>query len=71
MKRIRWKDFSLVSKIVIEVGLIAGLLFTMNLLFYVRINISMQKMDNVYASNAQLTDYLRYLSRYRTICMNI
>ena len=56
MKRIRWKDFSLVSKIVIEVGLIAGLLFTMNLLFYVRINISMQKMDNVYASNAQLTD---------------
>ena len=33
MKRIRWKDFSLVSKIVIEVGLIAGLLFTMNLLF--------------------------------------
>ena len=56
MKRIRWKDFSLVSKIVIEVGLIAGLLFTMNLLFYVRINSSMQKMDNVYASNAQLTD---------------
>ena len=44
MKRIRWKDFSLVSKIVIEVGLIAGLLFTMNLLFYVRINSSMQKM---------------------------
>ena len=28
MKRIRWKDFSLVSKIVIEVGLIAVLLFT-------------------------------------------
>ena len=29
MKRIRWKDFSLVSKIVIEVGLIAGLLITL------------------------------------------
>ena len=57
MKRIRWQDFSLVSKIVIEVGLIAGLLFTIGACYsYVRINISMQKMDNVYASNAQLTD---------------
>lgn len=56
MKKIRWKDFSLVSKIVIEVGLIAILLFTMNMLFYVRINSSMQKMDNVYASNAELTE---------------
>ncbi len=56
MKRIRWKDFSLVSKIVIEVGMIAGLLFAMNMMFYVRINNSMQKMDNVYASNAQITE---------------
>lgn len=56
MKQLRWKDFSLVSKIVIEVGMIAVLLFTMNMLFYVRINNSMQKMDNVYASNAELTE---------------
>lgn len=56
MKKIRWKDLSLVSKIVIEVGLIAILLFAMNMMFYVRINDSMQKMDNVYASNAQLTE---------------
>ena len=56
MKQLRWKDFSLVSKIVIEVGMIAVLLFAMNMLFYVRINNSMQKMDNVYASNAELTE---------------
>lgn len=56
MKQLRWKDFSLVSKIVIEVGMITVLLFAMNMLFYVRINNSMQKMDNVYASNAELTE---------------
>ena len=56
MKQLRWKDFSLVSKIVIEVGMIAVLLFAMNMFFYVRINNSMQKMDNVYASNAELTE---------------
>ena len=56
MKQIRWKDLSLVSKIVIEVGMIAILLFAMNMIFYVRINNSMQKLDNVYASNAELTE---------------
>ena len=56
MKRIRWRDLSLVSKIVIEVGMIAVLLFAMNMVFYIRINNSMQKMDNVYASNAELTE---------------
>lgn len=55
MKKFRWRDLSLVSKILTEVGLIAGLLFALNLMFYVRINDSMQKMDNVYASNAQIT----------------
>ena len=56
MKQIRWKYLSLVSKIVIEVGMIAILLFAMNMIFYVRINNSMQKLDNVYASNAELTE---------------
>ena len=56
MKQIRWRDFSLVSKIIIEVGMIAILLFSMNMLFYARINNSMQRMDNVYASNAELTE---------------
>lgn len=56
MKQIRWRDFSLVSKIIIEVGMIALLLFSMNMLFYARINNSMQRMDNVYASNTELTE---------------
>ena len=68
MKQLRWKDLSLVSKIVIEVGMIAVLLFAMNMLFYVRINNSMQKMDNVYASNAELTELSQV---YRTICISI
>ena len=42
MKKIRWSDFSLVSKIMIEVGVLAVLLFSINMLFYVRINNSMQ-----------------------------
>ena len=53
MKKIRWSDFSLVSKIMIEVGVLAVLLFSINMLFYARINNSMQEMDDVYASNAQ------------------
>ena len=56
MKQIRWRDFSLVSKIIIEVGMIAILLFSMNMLFYARINNSMQRMDYVYASNTELTE---------------
>lgn len=56
MKKLRWRDLSLVSKIVIEVGVLAALLFTINMLFYVRINNSMQEMDDVYASNAQITE---------------
>ena len=56
MKQIRWNNLSLVSKIIIEVGMIAILLFFMNMLFYARINNSMQRMDNVYASNTELTE---------------
>lgn len=56
MKKIRWSDFSLVSKIMIEVGVLAVLLFSINMLFYARINNSMQEMDDVYASNAQITE---------------
>ena len=48
MKKIRWSDFSLVSKIMIEVGVLAVLLFSINTLFYARINNSMQEMDDVY-----------------------
>ena len=61
MKQIRWRDFSLVSKIIIEVGMIAILLFSMNMLFYARINNSMQRMDNVlcqqYRAYRAFTDF--------------
>ena len=40
----------------IEVGVLAVLLFSINMLFYARINNSMQEMDDVYASNAQITE---------------
>lgn len=56
MKKIRWSDLSLVSKIMLEVGVLALLLFSINMLFYARINNSMQEMDDVYASNAQITE---------------
>lgn len=31
MKKLRWSDLSLVSKIVIEVGVLAALMFTINM----------------------------------------
>lgn len=55
MKQIRWSNLSLVSKSVIAVGFMAALLFAMNMGFYMRINKSMQMVDNVYASNADIT----------------
>lgn len=55
MKKFRWSNFSLVSKIVIEVGVIAAGLFLLNMVFYLRINNSMQRMDNVYASNVDIS----------------
>ena len=69
MKKLRWSDLSLVSKIVIEVGVLAALMFTINMLFYVRINNSMQEMDDVYASRSQ--NWGRFLRMYRTACISI
>ena len=63
MKQIRWNNLSLVSKIIIEVGMIAILLFFMNMLFYARINNSMQRMDNVYASNTELTELSQIIEK--------
>ncbi len=55
MKQFRWSNFSLASKIVIEVSVIAGILFAMNVSFYMRINRSMQMVDKVYVTNADIT----------------
>ena len=55
MKQLRWKDFHW-SVNRYRGGYDRSPSFAMNMLFYVRINNSMQKMDNVYASNAELTE---------------
>ena len=70
MKQIRWRDFSLVSKIIIEVGMIAILLFSMNMLFYARINNSMQRMMFMPAIQS-LQSFHRFLRKYRIICIVI
>ena len=36
----KWKDLSLTSKLILEVGFIAGLLLFMNMAFYTQINLS-------------------------------
>ena len=64
MKQIRWRDFSLVSKIIMEVGMIAILLFSMNMLFYARINNSMPAIQS-------LQSFHRFLRKYRIICIVI
>lgn len=51
----KWKDLSLTSKLILEVGFIAGLLLFMNMAFYTQINRSIKKLDNVYASNVDMT----------------
>lgn len=55
MRKIQWKNLSLASKMLLEVGLIAALLLIMNVGFYFQINSSIQKLDNVYASNVDMT----------------
>lgn len=72
MKKLRWSDLSLVSKIVIEVGVLAALMFTINMLFYVRINNSMQEMDDVYTpAMPRSQNWGRFLRMYRTACISI
>ena len=52
MKKIRWRDLPMGSKIVVEVLILAVTIFAINSMFYIQINNSMQEMDNVYVSNA-------------------
>lgn len=56
MKKIRWRDLPMGSKIVVEVLILAVTIFAINSMFYIRINNSMQEMDNVYVSNAQISE---------------
>ena len=47
---------SLAFKVLIQVGIIAVILFSTNLLIYWQVNRTMQKLDNVYMSNVSLTE---------------
>lgn len=55
LKKFRWKNLSLASKMLMEVGVIAVLLFGINLSFYFQINDSIGKLERVYASNVDVT----------------
>lgn len=54
-KKFRWKNLSLASKMLMEVGIIAALLFAINISFYLQINDSIGKLERVYASNVDVT----------------
>lgn len=47
---------SLAFKVLVQVGIIAVILFSTNLLIYWQVNRTMQKLDNVYMSNVSLTE---------------
>lgn len=51
-----WKDLSLVTKVLLEVSVVAILLLVTNLFMYWQLNSAMQSLDEVYASNVNLTD---------------
>ena len=55
MKKFRWKNLSLASKVLMEVGIIAALLFIMNISFYLQINDSIGALERAYASNVDVT----------------
>lgn len=52
----RWKDLSLARKVLLEVGLVAVILFVTNVTMYWQVNRTMQSLDRVYASNVNLTE---------------
>lgn len=52
----RWRDLSLVTKVLIQVATVALLLFIINIFMYWQVNQAMQSLDQVYASNVNLTE---------------
>ena len=55
-KKLRWKDLSLAVKVLIQVIIVAVILFgTKTQLLYWQMNRTMQTLDAVYASNVDIT----------------
>ncbi len=55
-RRFRWRDMPLAGKVLFQVGMVAVILFSTNILMYWQMNKTMQRLDTVYASNVDLTE---------------
>lgn len=55
-KRWQWQDIPLAVKVLLQVGLVAIILFISNMMMYWQVNKTMQRLDMVYVSNVSLTE---------------
>ncbi len=62
-KKLRWKDLSLAVKVLIQVIIVAVILFGTNTLLYWQMNRTMQTLDTVYASNVDITELAQSLEK--------
>ena len=62
-KKLRWKDLSLAVKVLIQVIIVAVILFGTNTLLYWQMNRTMQTLDAVYASNVDITELAQSLEK--------
>ena len=68
-KKLRWKDLSLAVKVLIQVIIVAVILFGTNTLLYWQMNRTMQTLDAVYASNVDITELAQSLEKLsRSAC---
>lgn len=65
-RRFRWRDLPLAVKVLFQVVFVAIILFSTNLLIYWQVNKTMQSLDNVYASNVNLTELAESLEAVQT-----
>ncbi len=70
MKKFRWKNLSLASKMLMEVGAIAAILFVINLSFYFQVNDTIGELEHVYASNVDVTQLAENLEKVQDSVYN-
>lgn len=66
----RWQDMPLARKVLIEVGLVALILFCTNMSLYWQVNRTMQNMEQVYVTNVSLTELAESLESVQTEMYN-
>ncbi len=69
-RRFRWRDMPLAVKVLFQVGMVAIILFSANILMYWQMNKTMQSLDMVYASNVDLTELAESLEAVQTDMYN-